>query len=49
MAEPVLAEPELAEVDRHCSSDSDSDNELVLVKKVKWKAWYGGVKGDKSG
>ena len=49
MAEPVLAEPELAEVDRHCSSDSDSDNELVLVKKVKWKAWYGGVKGDESG
>ena len=28
-----MAEPELVEVDRHCSSDSESDNELVLVKK----------------
>ena len=29
----MLVEPELAEVDRLCSSDSDSDDELVLVKK----------------
>ena len=43
MVEPVLVEPELAEVDRHCSSDSDSDVELVLVKKVEWKAWYGAI------
>ena len=51
MAEPVLTEPELAKVDRHCSSDLDSDNELVLVKKswVKSMIWnYFGVKGDES-
>ena len=52
MAEPVLVEPQLAEVDRYCSSDSGSDNELVLVKKseVKSMIWnYFGVKGDESG
>ena len=51
MAEPVLAEPELAEVDRHCSSDLDNDNELVLVKKSRVKnviCNYFGVKGDES-
>ena len=52
MAEPVLAEPELTEVNGHCSSDSDSDNELILVKKsrVKRVIWnYFGEKGDESG
>ena len=47
----MLAEPELAEVDRHCSSDSDSDDELVLAKKSRVKSviWnYFGVKVTKA-
>ena len=48
----TTGEPELAEVDRRCTSDSDSDNELVLVKKSRVKSviWnYFGVKGDETG